>query len=445
MKPLSLLSLILLVTGCTSIGVIDNQPLSKAKPGEPSYSLSKGAIRQGTGDISLILAFSGGGTRAAALAYGVMEEMRDTVVTIDGQPHRLLDEVDIISSVSGGSFTSAYYGLYGDKLFDEFKDVFLTQDVQGVLIKAALSPAHWFSDAGRTEIAVQYYEDHVFHDSTFKDLKRADGPLILINATDLGYGVRFTFIQQYFNLLCSDLGSFPVSRAVTASSAVPMLFNPVVLENYSECKGSEAAWLAAAEKAAADDQQLIEVVKGLNSYSKETRHYVHFVDGGITDNLGLRAIYEIVEVAGGPKAMINRLGGRPPRRLVIISVNASTDLSPKMDESRNPPSLEEIVTSVTDVQLHRYNAATLELMSDAVNRWAHELSTPKKKVTPYFIQLGFRDFKEPKKRNFFNRIPTSFTLSGEQVDRLIAAGRQLLRNNPDFQRFVADLGGVQTN
>jgi NTE family protein len=443
LKLLSLFTALLFISGCTSIGVIDNQPLSKAEPGK-SYSLSEGAARRGTGDISLILAFSGGGTRAAALAYGVMEEMRDTLVTIDGEPRRLLDEIDIISSVSGGSFTSAYYGLYGDQLFDEFKGVFLTQDVQGVLIRAVLSPSQWFSDTGRTEIAVQYYEDHVFHDSTFNDLKNQDGPLILINATDLGYGVRFTFVQQYFNLLCSDLGTFPISRAVTASSAVPMLFNPVVLENYRECKGSEPEWLAAAEKTAADDQQLLEVVRGLNSYSKESRRYAHFVDGGITDNLGLRAIYEIVEVAGGPNAFMKQVGGRPPRHLAIISVNASTDASPKMDESKNSPSLEETVNAVTDAQLHRYNAATLELMSYTIERWARELSTPKKKVTPYFIRLGFRDFEEPKKRKLFNRIPTSFTLSDEQVDHLIAAGRQLLRDNPDFQRFVADLGGVQT-
>ena len=29
----------------------------------------------------------------------------------------------------------------------------------------------------------------------------------------------------------------------------------------------------------------------------------------------------------------------------------------------------------------------------------------------------------------------------EQVDRLIAAGRKIIRNNPEFQRLVADLGG----
>ncbi len=50
---------------------------------------------------------------------------------------------------------------------------------------------------------------------------------------------------------------------------------------------------------------------------------------------------------------------RPPRLLTIISVNASTDPEPMMDETNKQPSLEETVAAVTDAQLHRYNAATL--------------------------------------------------------------------------------------
>ncbi len=65
-----------------------------------------------------------------------VEELRDTpCVMIDGQPRRLLDEVDTISSISGGSFTSAYYGLYGDQIFEDYKEVFLTQDIEHKLLR----------------------------------------------------------------------------------------------------------------------------------------------------------------------------------------------------------------------------------------------------------------------------------------------------------------------
>ena len=65
------------------------------------------------------MTFSGGGTRSAALSYGVLEHLRDTPITIHNKKRRLLDEVDLISSVSGGSFTSAYFGLFGDRVFKD--------------------------------------------------------------------------------------------------------------------------------------------------------------------------------------------------------------------------------------------------------------------------------------------------------------------------------------
>ncbi|MGB5834045.1 MAG: hypothetical protein WBG92_18955, partial [Thiohalocapsa sp.] len=247
-----------------------------------------------------------------------------------------------------------------------------------------------------------------------------------------------------FNLLCSDISDFPVARAVTASSAVPVLFNPVVLENYQDCKQTKPDWLKAAEERAVGDPDMTRVVSGLNSYFKQDgRQYAHFVDGGFTDNLGLRAIYEIVEVSGGIDTMVRKLGRKPVRHLVVVSVNASTDPEPKMDISNKQPSLGETIGAVTDAQLHLYNTATLELMNNSVKRWATDLSAFGRPVSPYFIQIGFRDIEQPERRKFFNQVPTSFSLTDEQVDRMITAGRQLLLGNPDYQQFIADLGGAR--
>jgi NTE family protein len=224
-----------------------------------------------------------------------------------------------------------------------------------------------------------------------------------------------------------------------------VLFNPVVLENYQDCKQTKPDWLKAAEERALGDPEMTRVVSGLNSYFKQDgRQYAHFVDGGITDNLGLRAIYEIVEVSGGIDTFVRKLDRKPARHLVVLSVNASTDPEPEMDISNKQPSLGETIGAVTDAQLHLYNTATLELMNTSVQRWAKDLATPGAHVSPYFIQLGFRDIKQPERRRFFNQLPTSFSLTDDQVEKLIAAGRQILRDNPDYQRFIADLGGART-
>jgi len=70
----------------------------------------------------LILAFSGGGTRAAAFSYGVLEALRDIeAIGKDGKRFRALDDVSIIAGVSGGSFTALAYGLQGDRMFGQYE------------------------------------------------------------------------------------------------------------------------------------------------------------------------------------------------------------------------------------------------------------------------------------------------------------------------------------
>ena len=92
---------LLVISGCSSYAVIHNQPDADAREGQ-AYSLNSWARFEESSDIVFIVAFSGGGTRAAAMAYGVLEELRNTPVVIDGEPSRLLDKISHISSVSGG-------------------------------------------------------------------------------------------------------------------------------------------------------------------------------------------------------------------------------------------------------------------------------------------------------------------------------------------------------
>ena len=432
-----------LLAGCTSYGVVQNQPISRLEP-DSGYSLQGFVARQRSlsSDLSLVLAFSGGGTRAAALSYGVLLELRDTRVVIDGKPQRLLDAVGVISSVSGGSFTSAYYGLYGERIFEDFEERFLRRDIEGALVRGLLNPARWFSSHGRTEMAVDYYRQVLFGDATFADLMRPDAPLVLINTSDLGHGVRFTFVQEYFNLLCSDLSSFPLARAVTASSAVPVVFDPVVVENYAGCSKGLPSWLEAARERQPADANLRMVIDDDASYGDKSAHrYAHFVDGGITDNLGLRALLETIEVIGGAREYVTQLGMQPPRRIAVISVNAAADPRQGIDASRLQPTIEQTLNAVTNIQLQRYNTDTLQQMQQSLQRWAKVLSTPERPVQGYFIRLSFEDVADLPLGRFLNEIPTSLALSGEQVDRLILAGRELLRNNVQFRALVAGLDG----
>ncbi len=436
-------ALLVLLAGCTSYGVVHNQPISQVEAGK-GYSLEVLARKQGrnAGELSLAVAFSGGGTRAAALSYGVLLELRDTQVRIDGRDKRLLDAIGLISSVSGGSFTSAYYGLYGEHIFQDFEERFLRRDIEGALLRGLFDPLRWFSGRGRTEMAVDYYRDVLFGDATFADLMRPDGPMVLINTSDLGRGVRFTFLQEYFNLLCSDLSSFSLARAVTASSAVPVIFDPVVVENYAGCAKGLPPWLMEARRRAGSNPDLRMVVDDDSAYSDKVGHqYAHFVDGGITDNLGLRAMLEAVEVLGGAKDYVQTLKIQPAQRIAVIAVNAAASTRQGIDASVLQPTIEQTLNAVTNIQLHRYNTDTLQDMQQSLARWTQQLSTAQQPVHSFFIRLSFEDVPDLPLRRFLNEIPTSLALSEDQVDQLIAAGRALLRTNAEFRRLVASLDG----
>ena len=112
---------------------------------------------------------------------------------------------------------------------------------------------------------------------------------------------------------------------------------------------------------------------------------------------------------------------------------------------RRAPSMLRAVDIMSDVQLHRYNAATLEQMQDSLQRWAKDVSTPERKVQPRLVTVALRDVVDESERQRLSRISTNFDLEGGQVDALVAAGRALLRANPEFRGLLDALGGKPAN
>jgi NTE family protein len=444
-KPRLLLVALIISTlsGCAS-WTPANDALARA---EPSYGYRPNLPEQhrDTGRVNITLAFSGGGTRAAAFAYGVMEELRDTDVVVEGERKRLVDEVDSISGVSGGSFPAAYYGLYGDRIYDEFEPNFLKRNVQGALIRQIFMPKNFFRlmtpAMSRSELASKYYDEHLFHGATFRDMREAKGPRIYINATDLSRGNRFTFTQGQFDVICSDLDEFRISRAVASSSAVPGLLSPITLQNHAgECGYQASGTLKEALASRASDPRRYRAAKAYSDYQDvEARPYIHLVDGGISDNLGLRASLEMSSAVGGWKKLRKLMGIEKPDHVVLIVVNAETDPNPKIDVEPLPPSLMVLMNAVSGGQIRRYNFETIILAQEAINGIARDLSTPGSPVKGHFIEVGFDSILDPAERRYFKGLPTSFALEDGDVDGLREAGRRLLRNSAVFQDLLSQL------
>ena len=231
---------LMVLGGCATRPI--NPPITQANL-ETGYTFQTRQQHFKSQEILVVLAFSGGGTRAAAFSYGVLEFLRRTeVMGPKGNKVRLLDAVSMITGVSGGSFTALAYGLYGEKLFANYEQRFLKRDVQGELIARLFNPAYWghlsSTGWGRSELAAQLYDEILFNGATFGDLDRGKGPFIVASATDIASGGRVPFNQNVFNVLCSDLNAIRLSRAAAASSAVPVVLSPVTINNYGGTCGN---------------------------------------------------------------------------------------------------------------------------------------------------------------------------------------------------------------
>ncbi len=459
------LAALLVLGGCATRPI--NPPLTHASV-NTGYTFQTRQRHFKSDENLVVLAFSGGGTRAAAFSYGVLEFLRRTEVTgPKGNKVRLLDAVDMITGVSGGSFTALAYGLYGDKLFDDYEQRFLKRNVQGELLARTLSPRYWgdlsSTGWGRSELAAELYDEILFNGATFGDLDRGDGPFVVASATDISSGGRVTFNQNVWNVLCSDLNAVKLSRAAAASSAVPVVLSAVTINNYGgTCSYELPAWVTKfidspnpPRPAARAIRELTDVIP----YADSVHHpYIHLVDGGISDNLGMRGVLDALELLEA----LHDEGLPTPldhvRRIIVFVVNSLSSPPTNWDESETPPGTLDILLKATGVPIDHYSYEAVEQLKDIAARWrtAREIrnlagcSTNKDlpvcaAVRPpdaelYAIDVSFAGVSDPAERLYLNQQPTSFVLPAEAVDRLRAAAGKIIIASPEFQRLLKDVG-----
>jgi len=414
-----------------------------------------------------VLSFSGGGTRAAAFSYGVLEELRRTEITVDGRRRRLIDEVDIITGVSGGSFTALAYALHGERLFAEYDQRFLKRDVEGTLLWRSVNPFNWWKfvggSAGRSELAAEYYDEILFEGATFGDLSGKNGPVAIATGTDISTGSRLAFFQNDFDLLCSDLSGIRLSRAAATSSAVPVVLSPTTFNNYGgTCGYQYPAWVKDATRFDPNDRSAarsLQRYREMQSFqNSEERPYIHLVDGGVADNIGVRAVMEALEELQFSAEFRGQSGFGNLRRVVLIVVNARSAPRTDWDRREAPPGFVTQLLQASGVPIDRYSFETVELMKDfaeiakmqrevlvararlaGASEAQAEASVPR--VTSHVLDVSFDAIGDPQERATFMNLPTSFALPAADVDRLREVAGRLLRQTPEYKSLLLDFGG----
>ena len=454
---LLLIATVFQVTGCAHYPV--NQPL-RHWDGSTGYRFNNTPPdATNTDELFVILAFSGGGTRAAALSYGALEALAETKITFQGVEKNLLDEVDIVSTISGGSFTGAYFALHGKPPWKDYENNFLYHNVTLGLAWGLLNPLHWpklaSSKYDRIDMAADYYDRLVFDHRTFADLEQKHRrPFLMINSTDMSLARRFEFSQDQFDLMSSDLSSVPVARAVTASSAFPFLLSPLTLNNYGKTENGYVVkpWM---KDALANRQKYPrDYAEGLafQSYLDGTnRPFVHLLDGGLSDNVGLRGPFYALTSSKRPWTLFNLLNEKI-KHLVIITVNARNGTRPDWDQEQKAPGIRGMFSTVVNGPMGNYSEETVQQMIDRAREINAEnvdddgSRSPNaagpgalNKLAVYSIEVNFMDVKNKETRDELLHIGTSFNLSKKQVNLLRATAKELISESDGLKKLRANL------
>jgi NTE family protein len=434
------------------------------------FGVLEQAAPKAIGDTFIVATFSGGGTRAAALATGALRALAATRVPAPTGETVLADEVDLVSSVSGGSVAAAYFALEGRAGLAAFERDFLKRDVQGRLVRHALNPVTWARLAtpayARIDALRDYFDEHVFAEATYADLVARAGqppgrrPYVVLNAADMTTGAVFSFTQDQFDLICADLMRLKLADAVAASAAFPGALTALTLRNYAPCPAqAEAAqnfarsgWrvdpasgrprpLRVTNDLAAQIENPGRYRRGaiarlyLNEDDPPPR-YVQLLDGGIADNLGLTEPLTLVTSSDRTPAILGRIRTDRIKRLAFIVVNARSEPDTQYAERDTPPSLVSTLLTTIGTPID----GTSFLLLDALDKVIRQET--QKSVDRFVVPIDFDFIADAGCRRRFKNVRTSWALAEHEVDALIALGDAMVRGSGQYQRLVAALGGT---
>ena len=453
----SVLSLSVL-SGCHQPPYPNRDPLC-ARDLESGYRFDTLEPGPGNTDHNFIcLTFSGGGTRAAAMSYGVLQALRDARVDSARQGStRLLDEVDVISSVSGGSFTALSYAMQRDEFFNgRFKETFLYRNIQLHLLLNVFNPLNLLRLSSvmldRIDIAADYYSEALFNEQTYGDLMKTNRrPYIVVNSTNMSTGGRLEFTQSDFDLLGSDLAAVPLGWAAAASSAFPFLLSPMRLKYHVNDASAQTIDALLDERGerkfhrrAEWAERLVQSEKPgeppLDNVNATAHKYLYLLDGGLSDNLGLSHVLDSYLY----EEINQRIDDRRIKRLVVIVVDAGTEPPENLESRRSAPGLFIVGYKTATISMENHSDALVarlhDLMSDRCAGSPQADTSESDRVALYLIHLSFHGVDDFDRRRRLLSLPTSFALPDDDVDELIELGGELLRDNADYQRLLDDLG-----
>lgn len=460
------------LAGCAATR-FENYPLTVEQTNQ-----ERRAIDVSHSDRPLILvAISGGGSRAAALGWTVLRELGMFHYSAQGQTRSLIDDIGVVSSVSGGSVIAAHFALHGRQGLDRFAPDFLKPDNMRTLGLDAANPITWFrlgiTGSARVDVVEQLFDRQLFGNKTFADLNQRGKPFLILNATDMASGEVFAFTPRRFDDICSDLDKLPISVGVGASSAVPIAVSPVAIQNYSvqHCQGrTTPQWITSslegrfARYVNLEGFRLARYANDLRLGNNSSRRieYLYLLDGGLADNLAIHGLLETISSPyaapitvdsksnlGENNTILEAINAGQIKKLAVIVINARADGSTDIYQTPSRPGIIDMIGSVTSIPINSATASVNSqmdvLLAQLRAAGAGGVGNPQfTGLNIYAVQVDFDllrgdDPKQRELRDKANAVPTLWTITKDNREVIEQAGTTLLHQHPCFQRLLLDL------
>ena len=456
-RVLAQAALAAVVTGCATIhNEPANRPLAdfsgEADAGRDTLSYSD--------DLLIGLAFSGGGTRAAAFSYGALSEIDRTPLR-GGKPGSLLDRVDFVSGVSGGSVIAAYYGLRKRAALADFREKFLLRDAEESL-STRISPLAvsraYAGGINDSQHLPRWLDQNLFNGATFREFRSDRRPRIWINAADIYNRTTFVFGRTAFSAICSDLSSYRIADAVAASAAVPVLFAPVVIESFPQaCSTPLPDWIERARRNPTASPMLKTFAEAIARYRSGSMRYIKLLDGGLVDNYGLSGFTIARLSAETPYGPLTRQQAVKLRRVLFLVVDAGRGPSGEWTQTVAGPTGPELVMAAADTAIDSSVRASFTAFERTMFEWQQDLvkwrcglpAAERQRLgaasgwncrdLKFFIGRVNFDQLGPERATRLNAVETRFKLPAETVDTLISAGRDAMQANATYRAFLGSL------
>jgi NTE family protein len=167
--------------------------------------------------------------------------------------------------------------------------------------------------------------------------------------------------------------------------------------------------------------------------------YLHLVDGGVSDNLGLRVYLDLISYLSLNPELVHKTSLEKVRKVIFLCVNAHVPDEKGWDRKAKTPRSIPVAVAADGTTMEHYSADTLTLLGLGIERLRNYPGL-KDNVKFYSIDLSFDQFSDESEAAYFLSLPTSFFLESPVVDKLKTAAHTLLFQHPEFKKLMTDLG-----